>query len=101
MSDVGVIGPATRSHGRSGASGSVEEAIRASNDDELEDALHQFHGIHCLAHIQMLRAVVQKERRGNLKSDGVRTGADWLSLKLGLSSKVAHEWARTAHALEE
>ncbi|MQB01232.1 MAG: DUF222 domain-containing protein [Actinobacteria bacterium] len=78
----------------------IQAAIRASNDDELDDALHQFHGIHCLAHIQILRVVVEKERKGALDRDGVRSGWEWLSLKLGLSSKVAREWAAVARSLE-
>jgi hypothetical protein len=78
----------------------VAEAIRASTEADLEDALHQFHGIHCLAHIQLLRVVVEKERRGELRRDGVRSGAEWLSLKLGLSSQVGREWATVAQKLD-
>lgn len=79
----------------------VAEAIRASDEADLEDALHQFHGIQCLAHMQLLRVVAEKELRGRLDRDGVRTGAEWLTLKLGLTRKAAREWTQVARALDD
>jgi len=38
----------------------------------------------------MLRAVVQKERRGSLQADGVRTAAEWLVLNLVLLCSFHH-----------
>jgi len=68
--------------------------------DQLGAAMDQLNGLHNAALWQLLRVVAAYERKSACESDGMRTMAEWLCTRYGVSFNTARSWTEAAAALE-
>ena len=71
------------------------------SSDSLAACVGQLHGISNAALREIFRIVAELHRRDAFHDEGVRDGAAWLTMRLGISAPKAKRWADTALALEE
>ena len=71
----------------------------AVGDDELIDTMGQMHGIANAAMRILLAGIVEVDQRELWRADGVRSTADWVELRYGVSAFTARSWVRVARGL--
>ncbi|MDP9067337.1 MAG: HNH endonuclease [Actinomycetota bacterium] len=77
-----------------------ESGLNQCDRGELIDGVGQLHGLECAARRQLLRFVAEVDRREIWKSDGARSTADWVSLRLDMDPRTSGELVEVAIALE-
>lgn len=68
--------------------------------DQLGAAMGQLNGLHKAALWQLLWVVAAYERKSACESDGMRTMAEWLCTRYGISLSTACSWVEVSSALE-
>ncbi len=77
----------------------METDIRALTDDQLTDEITTWAGRIAAAEAHLIDLVAELDRRGSWFGPGLLSTAHWLSWRLGMGLKAAHERVRVARAL--
>ncbi len=79
----------------------MDTDVAALTFDQLTDEITTWVGRIAAAEAHLIDLVAELDRRGSRFGPGLLSTAHWLSWRLGMGLKAAHEWVRVARALLE
>jgi len=77
------------------------EVLAAMPSDEIADAIEQLQAARMATHAAMLELILVYDDNESWKAEGAPSMAAWLTLRLGIPPKQAHDWLEAARALVE